>query len=48
MAKKIAQLTPIITFLNDIFKWAKVKGHGDQDFSIIIEFYLLDPKGLNH
>jgi hypothetical protein len=46
--RKFAQLTPIIAFVNDIFKWAKVKGLGDQDFSIIIEVYLLDPKGLNH
>jgi hypothetical protein len=48
MEKNVAQLTPIITFVNDIYKWAKVKGLCDQDFSTIIEVYLLDLKGLNH
>ncbi len=48
MAENVAQLTLIITFVNDIYKWAKVKGLSDQDFSTIIEVYLLDPKGLNH
>jgi len=48
MAKHVAQLTPIIIFVNDIYKWVKAKGLGDQDFLTIIEVYLLDPKGLNH
>jgi hypothetical protein len=48
MAENVAQLTHVIAFVNDIYKWAKAKGLGDQDFSIIIEVYLLDLKGLNH
>jgi hypothetical protein len=48
MAENVTQLTPIIAFVNDIYKWVKAKGLGDQNFLTIIEVYLLDPKGLNH
>ncbi len=48
MAEDVAQPTPVAASVNDIYKRAKAEGLGDQDFSAIIEAYLLDPKGLNH
>jgi glyoxylate/succinic semialdehyde reductase len=48
MAEDVAQPTPVAASVNDIYKRAKAEGLGDQDFSAIIEAYLLDLKGLNH
>jgi len=48
MAEDVAQPTPVAASVNDIYKRAKAEGLGNQDFSAIIEAYLLDPKGLNH
>ncbi len=48
MAEDVAEPTPVAASVNGIYKRAKAEGLGDQDFSAIIEAYLLDPKGLNH